>query len=204
MNRATRDKFVASSPTEDLLYGPQACRETPIGVYQALDKRFHFDLDLFANEQNHLHAAWLGPGSPVPNGEDALRTVWYWEGNPQSPRTHVGFANPPYGTAIVTAVLKKALTEHRRGFTTVLLLPMRASSWFKDLILPYYSELWHVQQRLMFTYQGEPAKDAKGKPTGALFDSIVVVFEPKQAGWLPGFPPKRPNVWNPKTGELRY
>lgn len=201
MDRATRDKFVASTPTEDLFYGAQACRETPREVYQALDKRFHFDVDLFANEQNHLHSAWLGPGGMY---SDALTAPWADHENRTVGNLKVGFANPPYGTAIVTKVLKKALTEQRLGFTTVLLLPMRASSWYKDLILPYYSELWHVQQRLMFTYQGEPARDKDGVPTGALFDSIVVVFEPRQAGWLPGFPPKRPNVWNPKTGELRY
>lgn len=204
MDRQTRDKFAAATPQTDLLYGEQACQETPVEVYRLLDQRYHFDLDLCANTGNHRHpTAWLGPGSPIANGEDALKTVWFWPGSATTIKTTSGFCNPPYG-AFIPKILEKAIEEQAKGFTSVFLLPLRAAKWYRNLVLPYYTELWHVEQRLMFTFNGEPARDAKGKPCGALFDSIIVVYAPRQGTWLPGFPPQRPNVWNPKTGELKY
>lgn len=194
MDRETRDKFTAATPQTDLLYGEQACQETPPEVYRLLDRRYHFNVDLCANAENTRHATYFfGPGSTVP---DALVADWHKAGK-------AGFCNPPYG-AFIPKILEKAIVEQAKGFTSVFLLPLRAAKWYRNLVLPYYTELWHVEQRLVFTYHGEPARDAKGKPCGALFDSIIVVFAPRPATWLPGFPPQRPNVWNPKTGELKY
>ncbi len=215
MDRKTRDKFAAATPQTDLLYGEQACQETPKGLVEVLEgtltnvlaRPFTFDLDLFANEENHTKPLWFGPGSPVPNGFNALAATWWWPGSPTTVATKNGFGNPPYG-GFITSALKKAIEEQAKGFTSALLLPLRAARWYKNLVLPYYSHLWHVESRLMFTYHGQrrqyPNEKGKLVDAGALFDSIIVVFAPRQQSWLPGFPPQRPNVWNPKTGELRY
>lgn len=203
MDRPTRDKFAASTPQTDLLYGEQACQETPLPVYEHLNTRYHFDVDLCANSTNARHGVHFGPGGMYP---DALLAPWWqpptWADKPHTARK-TGFSNPPYG-AFIPKILEKAIAEQAKGFTSVFLLPLRAAKWYRNLVLPYYTELWHVEQRLMFTYKGEPARDKDGKPCGALFDSIIVVYAPRAATWLPGFPPQRPNVWNPKTGELKY
>jgi hypothetical protein len=217
VNRKERDSFAALTPT-DIEYGEGACLETPPAVFARLHERFCFDIDLTANEQNHLMPNWIGPGSRWP---DALTANWCAaKGRTGIART--GFSNPPYGP-FIPKILTKALQERDLGFTSVFLLPNRSGGWFTDLVLPYYSELWFCQPRITFWYQGRPRvnpetkknleRRAKGlAPTadGALFDSIIVIYEPVEVrhvvqGLLFPVPrATRPNVWNWKTGELRY
>lgn len=231
MNRATSDRFNADTP-DDIAYGEGACLETPPAVFARLKERFPFTLDLTANEKNHLCPAWFGPGSYL--GQDALTSPWYRT----TSLSNVGYSNPPYGS-FIPKVLAKAIQERQKGFTSVFLLPNRSAEWFKDLVVPYYSELWYLQSRLTFPYLGKPRIDPTTKqnkeiiarnertrienerrlivnhspqipmldlkPDGALFDSIVVVYRPYEISRWGLFPPaQRPNVWNPKTGELRY
>lgn len=227
VNRAERDSFTAQTP-DDIAYGEGACLETPKAVFDRLNERFKFDVDLTANENNHLLPEWMGPGSMLHH--DALECVWNWYGSPAFPRRMSGYSNPPYGN-FIPKILTKALHERDKGFLSVFLLPLRASKWYKDLVLPYYSELWHLESRLTFPYLGKPRIDPETKlnrtraawnthnptkrqrelkPDGALFDSIVVVYRPLTVvtplqGMLFAIPPPvRPNVWNHKTGELRY
>lgn len=244
LTRLERDSFTTTTPT-DIAYGEGACLETPKFVFDQIHKRFHFDVDLTANENNHLLPYWFGPGAP-PACQDALTQDWtarlgmrvikeFPDGavggwiDTVDPRC--GYSNPPYGD-FIPKILTKALEERAKGFTSVFLLPMRAGGWYKDLVLPYYSELWHLSTRLAFPYLGAPRIDETTKlnrkrmawnlahpdkpqkvckPDGALFDSIIVVYAPIVAplhrvqGELFHRPPGvRPNVWDPKTGELRY
>lgn len=204
MNRGTRDKFAASTDQTDLLYGPQACLETPPDLFARLHDEFKFDIDLFANEKNHLLPVWFGPGSPIANGTDALFQPWYFQPTSQQyglhfPRTTCGFANPPYG-AFVTLALEKAVKEAYNGFTSVFLLPMRCGSWYTQQILPYYADLRHIP-RVKFWYQGKPkltlnTKTQKWEHMTALFDSIVVVYKPLPKGQINiPFGP-RPRAWD--------
>lgn len=211
LTRNERDRFTAATP-DDIAYGEGACLETPPQVFELLNRRFKFDVDLTANEQNHLLPHWFGPGSPWP---DALTHVWSYSAEAKQAMGYgkeptSGFSNPPYGP-FIPKILTKAVAERDRGFTSVFLLPMRASGWFRDLVLPYYSELWYCSSRLTFNYKGRPRLNPKtGKADPALFDSIIVVYAAHttnvsargQFGLFP--PPQRPNVWDVKTGELRY
>lgn len=249
LTRAERDRFAATTP-DDIAYSEGACLETPPAVFRRLNKLFNFDVDLTANETNHLLPTWYGPGCPISQaGEDALTVSWGYEGECKS-----GFSNPPYGP-FIPKILKKAIQEREKGFTSVFLLPSRAGAWFQDLVLPYYSELWFCASRLGFFYQGKPRLSSNMKPTkrikdghderfyspdrvltlakqdclltyrvdevdylyefkqnaviqepaGALFDSIIVVYAPyDRSKWGLFPPPQRPNVWDPRTGELRY
>lgn len=265
LTRAERDSFASLTPKE-LAYGEGACLETPPRLFELLDQRFKFTIDLTANEQNHLLPSWFGPGSPLfrvsalpgidapEYATDALSVDWH-----KYAGTGAGFSNPPYGP-FISRILKKAIEERDKGFTSVFLLPMRAAGWFRDLVLPYYSELWYCSERIVFHYQGKPRLSAGVKatnkhapqdgwiwtdkhtlrtaiprehswtdtwgqawtyhfkanrdimePAGALFDSIIVVYKPwstmplADRGQFGLFPPaQRPNIFEVKTGELRY
>lgn len=206
MDRQTRDKITAGTDQQALLYGESACLETPPDLFAALDEEFHFDVDLFANELNSTCKVWFGPGSPV-NEFDALAVKpWYYvptlpEEIAQGMRsTTVGFANPPYGRFVGPA-LKKAKEEAEAGFCSVFLLPLRVTRAFKAIILPY-ADIRFCDERVKFWYHRAPklqldSKSGRMKHMGALFDSIIVVFRPRNPGML--FYPKPPEVWTWKT-----
>ncbi len=197
MDRATRDKF-ASPTSSDNRYDSNACLETPPDVFERLRERFDFDVDLCANEHNHLCEKWFGPGHVLSLHEgfelnDALTVDWH---------RHVkrcGFGNPVYGADFVQWYLTAALMQFREhSVNSVHLLPMRASSWFQDLVLPHYSALWYVKERIEFLLHGRPRVNPRtGKGDSALFDSIVVIFHTQFTT-----SEKRPRVWSHKTGKL--
>lgn len=207
MNRAERDSFVATTDQENLAHGESACLETPPELFAALHEEFQFDVDLTANEWNHLLPTWFGPNSPTHDSgynsyQDALDCDWSMYNWVCS-----GFSNPPYGE-FISKILAKAVLEQQKGFTSVFLLPMRVNTAFKEIILRHATELRFVDERIKFWYQGKPKPSARVKwakkfeqvawadkrdgyvidtrtgqfilaPAGALFDSIVVVFR----GW---------------------
>ena len=199
LTRAERDRFVAATP-DDIEYGEGACLETPRKVFELLNQRFKFCIDLTANETNHLLPYWFGPG-----GVEADALTAEWMPHQDLGLNPAGFSNPPYGP-FIPKILAKAIQERDKGFTSVFLLPMRAGGWFQNLVIPQYSELWYCASRLTFPYLGAPRLNKRtGKPDGALFDSIIVVYSPYEwSKWGLFPPPQRPNVWDPKTGELRY
>lgn len=158
------------SRTGSDLNSGNACWETPPAVFAKLQEDFGpFDLDLTANASNHLRPRWLGPGSDI--GEDALTIPWHYYGD-------AGFSNPPYGP-FVQKILRKAADEARLGFTTTLLLPMRVTKAFREVILPQASRLLFCSKRITFYENGASRINPKtGKPDPAMFDSIIVQFEP--------------------------
>lgn len=180
MNRATRDKFAALT-NADLTTG-NACLETPPQIFNKLNADFGpFDIDLTADIQRHLCDVWLGPGSPY--GKDALTTEWRQLGA-------IGYSNPPYGK-FVAKMLKKAKSEAQVGFATTLLLPMRVTRAFHAHVLCGAKELWFCDKRIAFWVDGAPKLDPKTlKPTGALFDSIIVRYAPGMR-----FSPPRVGTW---------
>lgn len=169
MERAERDRFVATTDQKDLAYGESACLETPPDFFAIIHTHFHFDIDLTANAENHLLPLWFGPGSPL-GKPDALTTPWYWlptvhqerAGGVLSHPTTRGYSNPPYG-AFIERILEKAVEEAARGFTSVFLLPMRASSWYTKIVLVHATFLLHLEPRLTFWYKGAPKPTAKVK-----------------------------------------
>lgn len=180
MNRATRDKF--ASGTKGSLTSGNACWETPPAVFVKLAEDFGpFDVDLTADARRKLCPVWFGPDSPA-NEFDALSAFWALYGR-------TGYSNPPYGP-FVKRLLEKAKLQARDGFTSTLLLPLRVTRAFREQILVGSSELLFCDRRITFYENGAPRVNPKtGRPDGALFDSIIVRYQPDHLG------PPRVGVW---------
>src|SRR5690348_14504237 len=124
MNRETRDKF--ATRTLGLTTG-NAVWETAPAVFAKLNADFGpFDVDLTADAARHHCPIWFGPDSPL--GEfDALTANWHVRGER-------GFSNPPYGP-FVPRILRVAKAQAARGFTAVMLLPVRITRAFHSDVL---------------------------------------------------------------------
>lgn len=182
MNRATRDLFASGTDQADLTAG-NACWETAPAIFAKLNHDFGpFDVDLTADAQRHLCANWFGPGSNV-HEYDALLADWrFWGVN--------GYSNPPYGP-FIQKVLPIAKQQAASGFASTFLLPLRVTKAFKAHILNGASDLLFCDKRLVFWENGAPRLNPKtGKPDCALFDSIVVRYQP--GDWSNG---PRVGIW---------
>lgn len=169
MNAATRRRITSGTDQADLT-GGNACWQTPPVVFNWLNDRFRFDVDLCADVTRALLPVWFGPGSEFE--EDALTAPWHEFGE-------FGFCNPPYG-AFVAPVLRKAAEEARCGFTSLHLIPLRMNSGVREAVFRsgQVSRVMAANRRITFFENGAPRRDAKGNPMPALFDSMLLVFEP--------------------------
>jgi len=147
---------------------------TPDEVWGPLDEEFRFDTDVAADPTNTLCLRWLGPGSPNPN---ALTANWRALG------IKVAWCNPPYSLKGLFAA--KAMQEAINGVTTVMLLPARTDTkWFHEFVWnrekhrPWLrTELRFYKGRIKFLdADGHPRLDRHGRPMGAPFPSMVVIF----------------------------
>lgn len=183
MDRDTRDKFV--SGTGDV--PGNSCWETPPAIFKKLNEDLSldlgpFDLDLTADPNRYLCPNWFGPGSWMMGCEDALSVDWSLYGKR-------GYSNPPYGT-FVPKLLKKAKEQSAKGFSSVILLPLRVTVAFKEYVLNGASRLLFCDKRICFWENGHPRWNKKGlekgqqRPDPALFDSILVVYEALGVGAL--------------------
>ena len=120
--------------------------ETPQGFFDALDKEFHFDLDVCAISENAKCKRFFTPEM------DGLKQDW----------TGMVWCNPPYGRKVGEWVQKAA----ESNCTVVMLLPARTDTkWFHDYIYGK-AEIRFVRGRLKFG----------GAENAAPFPSMVVVF----------------------------
>lgn len=196
MNRETRDKFV-SGTQEDVTSG-NACWQTAPKVYEKLNHDFGpFDIDLTADESNHLCPLWFGPGGGKfgLHAHDALQAPWVEYGKN-------GYSNPPYGK-FISLILPKAKEEAKRGVSSTFLLPLRITKVFQEHVLYGASELLFCDRRLCFYENGHPRWNKKALEKGrqiadtALFDSIVVRYRP--SGWMKDlgeWKPVRVGLWH--------
>lgn len=123
---------------------------TPRGVFDMLNRRYHFTLDACASPGNATCERYFT------KEQDGLRQEW----------TGTIFLNPPYG-AEIGRWLRKAVTSAQSGATVVCLVPARTdTAWWHDYCMQ--GEVFFVRGRLHFG-------DGKGP---APFPSAVVVFEP--------------------------
>lgn len=128
--------------------------ETPKEFFDKLNRKFKFDIDACASDENHK----------LPNyyteKDDALTKSWW--GNV--------FMNPPYGRHIGEFV-RKAYEEHLRDPDRfiVMLVPARTDTKYWHDYIQDKSTVKFLKGRLKFEINGE-AMDA------APFPSVVVIY----------------------------
>lgn len=103
------------------------------------------------------------PLSWSPGDIDGLKSAW----------RPVNYVNPPYNNSMWQYWVKKAYNEMLVGNLSVMLLPSRTGTKaFHNIILKYASEIRFFEGRLTFDGSDGPA----------VFDSILVVFDPLRSG----------------------
>jgi phage N-6-adenine-methyltransferase len=124
--------------------------ETPREFFDAVDKIFHFDLDVCATASN------AKCGRYFTKEEDGLAQPW----------RGICWMNPPYGREIGFWI-KKAYESSLDGKTVVVcLLPVRTDTkWWHDYVIPYAKSIDFIRGRLRFSCKGS-----------APFPSALVVF----------------------------
>jgi phage N-6-adenine-methyltransferase len=158
--------------------------QTPPALFGLLNLEFGFDIDLAANEANHLCPKYLGPGSPLTS--DAFRVEWHTLGK-------TGFVNPPYSRADKLTCerwVKRAVCEARLAFTTVALLPVRPDTQWWNKYVMEADEIRTIPHRVAFDVpkrmlelhnelRAAEGKDPLKKLAGAGFPSAVVIWRPR-------------------------
>lgn len=145
-----------------ILSSKNMCWCTPQDFFDQLNKEFSFALDAAATVKSAKCPMYYTPET------DGLKQTWNVGG--------AVFCNPPYGREVGKWV-KKAYEESRFGTTIVLLIPSRTdTTYFHDYIYRY-AEIRFIRGRLKFTDEdGNPTVDKNGRPVGAPFPSMVVVY----------------------------
>lgn len=137
--------------------------ETPQDLFDTLNERFHFDLDVCATNENAKCRTWYTKEN------NSLTKDWWRHG-------HTAWMNPPYGREIGKWV-QKAFEETHFGMTVVCLLPARTdTAWFHDWVA-WKAEVTFLRGRLKFG----------GCKNSAPFPSMIVVYRPSinLNGWTP-------------------
>lgn len=135
-------------------------RTDPI-VFQAMDKEFHFNVDVFASEEN-TKCPWC-----ITKEVDALSRDWdhYGIGT-------VCWANPPYGRGFIKKAMRKAIEQKARGVTTVFLVPATLDA--KWLPIKEISEIRIITGGRLSFYHPITNKKIAGNTKGSMF----VIFRP--------------------------
>ena len=124
---------------------------TPIDLFEELDRRWNFTLDVCADDTNNKVDRYFS------REDNGLAQTWAPE---------VCWMNPPYGREIIHW-MKKAHAESLQGATVVCLVPARTdTAWWHDYAMRGRIEF--LRGRLKFG-------DAKNS---APFPSALVVFHP--------------------------
>ena len=114
---------------------------TPQSLFDELNEKYHFTLDVCALPENAKCAQYFTPE------QDGLKQSW---------RHHVCWCNPPYGRAISSWV-EKAYRESMNDTPIVMLLPARTDTkWFHDYILGK-ARIDFIRGRLTFGDATNPA-----------------------------------------------
>lgn len=129
-------------------------RETPNDLFRELNKKFKFDLDVCASDENHKLEKYFT------ERDDAL--IQKSDGNV--------LMNPPYGR-FINLFIKKAYEEHLRDPDRfiVMLIPARTDTIYWHDFIQNKSTVKFLKGRLKFELNGQ-AMDA------APFPSALVVY----------------------------
>lgn len=123
---------------------------TPQKLFDELNERFDFDVDVCANAENAKCRRYFS------KEEDGLKQDWT--------QFKTCWMNPPYGRQIGSWI-EKAYEASLHGTTVVCLLPSRTDTrWFHDYCVK--GEITFIKGRLKFNDGKVPAP----------FPSMIVVF----------------------------
>lgn len=105
---------------------------TPGSLFEALHAEFNFQLDVAADENNHLCHYWFGPEQTMDAWKDGLRVGWNgFEG--------AAFMNPPYSKVLKMPIdpwLRKAWSESVFGVTVVGIIPYNTQTqWWRRWVV---------------------------------------------------------------------
>ena len=137
---------------------------TPPWLFEWLDERFYFHIDLAADSHNRLCSQYLKEG----NG-DGLSVDWH-----ELPQATKGFCNPPYSN--IDPWVAKAIAEQAKGFLTVMLFPTCNGEDRYAKVFERASEIIDIIGRVAFLRpDGTPV-------SGNTRGSSVYVFDPLLRG----------------------
>jgi phage N-6-adenine-methyltransferase len=126
--------------------------ETPVEVFQELDREFGFELDVCATASNAKCSAFFSPEI------DGLKQPWRGR----------CWMNPPYGRDI-GLWMEKAYHSSLQGATVVCLIPARTDTrWWNEWAMR--GEIRFLRGRIRFV----------GALDDAPFPSAIVIFRPKR------------------------
>jgi len=149
----------------DISSTPKEARDewrTPRWLFDWLDRRFQFDIDLAAAHNNALCATFWSKEA------DALEQPWHkFKG--------AGFCNPPYSD--IDPWLRKAVKEATCGFTSVFLISSpNGENHYGDYVFGVASEVIWITGRLSFV-------NSEGRAVGGnTRGSAIAIYE----GWSLG------------------
>ena len=151
-NRKLFDKEKVEKSLNSTVWG------TPPEVFDPINNEFRFTIDVCAIAENSKCKRFFSPE------ENGLKQDWSNE---------VCWCNPPYGNE-VPKWCKKALSESKRGATTVLLIPCKTNTnWWHELVIPF-SEVRFLRGRVKFIQNGIQSTQALPWPLA------FVIYRPKQ------------------------
>ena len=139
--------------------------ETPQAFFDALDREFHFTLDVAASMLNAKCGAYLT------QEDDALGIEWGMCGY-AGPM--VCWCNPPYSRGLQKKFIAKAAAERLKGVTTVMLLPARTDTKAFHAHI-YDASLWQAREGVEIRLIPGRLKFG-GAANSAPFPSMVVIF----------------------------
>lgn len=112
--------------------------ETPLWLFNWLNDRFKFDIDLAASKENRKCEAYFSKEN------DALNKDWHKNGS-------VGFCNPPYSN--ISPWLERARIYREEDFKSVFVLPSPKGDNWQGLLF-HANELIFIQGRVSFVCNG--------------------------------------------------
>jgi len=130
--------------------------QTPTYLFNWLDSRYHFSVDLCASDNHHLCNAYLT------KEKSALEREWYVYGK-------TGFCNPDY--ANINPFIQQAILEAENyNFTTAFLIPdINGEGRYWD-ICKYATTIIHIVGRINFI-RPDNGEEYKGNNRGsAIFE----------------------------------
>tara|TARA_R100000544_G_C2208799_1_gene50776 strand:- start:46 stop:543 length:498 start_codon:yes stop_codon:yes gene_type:complete len=130
--------------------------QTPRGLFHKLNEEFLFECDVAASDKNHFCSNWITEKT------NALTCDWMG----------VNWCNHPYSD--ITPWIKKAIEQHKKGRTIVMLVPADTSvKWFK-LAYDSCNKVRFISGRISFI-NADTQKPVNGNNKG----SVIFVWDGK-------------------------